>query len=376
MTNSKKILWWIVGIIVLIVIVLVAISSSRSNSNIKIGAIYPLTGGLASYGEPSQKAAQLAADEINAAGGINGKKLEIDFQDHKCDPKTAVSVLQQLTGEGVKVFTSAACTGAVVSMEPILQSTNSVLVSTLTTGAKLTGSSPNFFRNWGSDIAESKLFADAIRTAGYKKVVAINEQTDYAAGLVTGIQNFLKNDNVQVSAESFPTGTTDVRTQLTKLKSLNPDLIFISPQTVTTGEIILSQMEELNFKPVHIFINDNITKSADLLSKHAKLLEGAVGADYVIAQNADTQNLLQKYKAKYGTDCPQTNICVGAYDTINLLADAIKNKGYDANAIKSYLSSVNYSGVGGNISFDNQNDRKDANYSLFQVKNGVASVSK
>jgi len=216
----------IISILVILVIIIgyFTFSHSSQNASIKIGAIYPLTGGLASYGEPSQKAAQLAVDEINASGGINGQKLEIDFQDHKCDPKTAVASLQQLLAQGVKIFTSAACTGTVLSMEPVLQSNGAVLLGTTISGAKITGSSPNVFRNWGSDNDESKLFANLIKNQGYTKVAAIYEETDYAKGLVLGMQNDLSSSSVNVNTESFQTGATDVRTQLTKLKASNPEV--------------------------------------------------------------------------------------------------------------------------------------------------------
>ena len=289
---------WSLFIIVIVIIIVIAVVANKSfsSSTIKIGAMYPLTGGLATYGEPSQKTAQLAVDDINAAGGINGKKLEVVFQDHKCDPKAAVSALQQLTGSGIRVFTSGACTGTVLAMEPILQSTDSVLVGSTLSGSKISSSSPNVFRNWGQDINEAKLFADTIKQAGYKKVAVIYEETDYAKGLEVALENYLKGTSVKVSSESFTTGATDIRTQLTKLKGGNPDLLFVSPQTVTSGEVVLSQMEELKFSPARIFVNDNVIKSADLVSKHAKILQGALGGDYVIAQNDKLAAVLQKYK--------------------------------------------------------------------------------
>ncbi len=361
-----------IGAIIIILIGYFTINHSSQSKTIRIGAIYPLTGGLATYGEPSQKTAQLAMNEINAAGGINGKKLEIVFQDHKCDPKTAVAALQQLIGQGIKVFTSAACTGTIFSMEPVLQSNDAILLGTTITGAKITGSSPNVFRNWGSDADESKLFAELIKKQGYKKVAAIHEETDYAKGLVLGMQSDLQGSGVSVAVESFSTGATDVRTQLTKLKAANPDVVFISPQTVTSGEIILSQMEELNFKPAHILVNDNIIKAAQLVSKHASLLEGALGGDYVVASSEKFTELLAKYANAYGEDCPQTNICAAVYDTVYTLADAVRAKGYDAEAVQSYLHSVDYSGVSGEVSFDDKNDRKGTSYSLFEVKNGAS----
>ena len=129
--------------------------------------------------------------EINNAGGINGKKLEIDFQDHKCDPKTAVAGFQQLNSKGVKIFTSAACTGTMVALAPELKGNKAVFLSDVLSGGKITGLSANIFRNWGSDVNESKLFAEKIKASGYKKVAIIYEDTDYAKGIKLNLEKFL-----------------------------------------------------------------------------------------------------------------------------------------------------------------------------------------
>ncbi len=81
------------SIVVLVLIGGVWLYTNKNNSKpLQIVALFPLTGGLASYGEPAQKAAQLAVEDINARGGIKGKKLEVIYQDHQCDPKTALSI--------------------------------------------------------------------------------------------------------------------------------------------------------------------------------------------------------------------------------------------------------------------------------------------
>ncbi len=370
---NKKI-WWIVGIIVVVALILAVSLKPAQNSTIKIGALYPLTGGLVTYGEPSQKTAQMVVTEINNAGGINGKKFEIDFQDHKCDPKTAVAAFQQLNSvNGIKIFTSAACTGTMVSLAPMLKDGNALFVSDVLSGAKITGLSPYVFRNWGSDINESRLFADKIKQAGYKTVGVVYEETDYAKGIKINLENFLKDSGVTVVSESFPTGTTDVRTQLTKLKSEKPDILLISPQTVTSAEVVLKQMEDLNFRP-KLLVNDNVTISKDLVMKHKDILEGALGANYVAPSNSKTDSILAMYKNTYGQDCPQTTVCVETYDTIHLIADAMKINGNDVAKIKAYLNSVNYDGAGGQISFDTNNDRANADYTLFLVKNGQATA--
>lgn len=351
--------------------------NSAQAETVKIGALYPLTGGLAQYGELAQKTAQIAIDEINAAGGINGKKVEIVIQDHKCDPKEAISVFEQLTSaRGIKVFTSAACTGTVVSVGSLLEQKNAVLLTTVLSGPKASGVSPYLFRNYASDANEARLFAEEIRAKGYKKVAIINEETDYAKGLRSALEGYLKNSGVTIVGESFATGATDVRAQLTKLKAENADVVFVSPQTVTSGEVVLKQMEDLQFKPKHLFVNDNVIKSKDLVGKHAALLEGALGGDYIIPKTEAIQILLDKYMAKYGAECPQPNMCAVVYDTVNILVKAVAEKGENAQSVQGYLQSLQYAGITGTIAFDEKGDRKNADYALFEVKSGQAIMNK
>jgi len=374
MSKTTKIILGMIVVIIIVIGVWYFMTKQTPGGEIKIGALFPLTGGLAQYGEVAQKSAQIAMDEINANGGINGKKLVIDFQDHQCNPQTAVTLFEQLNSvENINIFTSAACSGTVSALAPKLNETKSLLLGTITTANSLTGVSPYFFRNWASDGAEAELLSQKIKSIGINKLGVINEETDYAKGLRTSIEKDLSGTGIIITGESFTTGSTDIRTQLTKLKSENLDAIFLSPQTVTTGDMILKQMTDLGFKPKHIFVNDNILKSLTLLSSYKNLLENAISGDYVPNMNK-ASNFLAEYNKKYGP-CPQPNLGASVYDAIKLLAQAIEKNGYDAEKVKNYLKTINYNGITGNISFDQNNNRSNANYFLFIIKNGKAVQS-
>ncbi len=370
----KKIIWTVVTIVIVIAIIVTALVSQKGNTaTIKIAGLYPLTGGLASYGEPAQKAALIAVEDINATGGINGKKLELVSEDHKCDPKTMVSLFEKTVNvDGIHIMTSVACSGTVSAVAPNLEKNDTVLLGTVTSGSKLTAVSPNFYRNWASDGQEAKLLSNQVIAKGYKTVAVIYEETDYAKGLKIAMENDLKDSGVKIVSESFVSGATDVRTQLTKLQAVKADVLFVSVQTVPSGETVLTQIEQLKFQPKALFVNDNILKAAPLLTNHTALLDGAIGGDYVFHGSDGLNALLAKYKAKYGQDCPQVNICAAEYDAIAMIAQGIKENGETSAGVKSYLSHAKYQGISGTISFDSNNDRSDANYSLFVIKGGKA----
>src|SRR5574341_2690204 len=139
------------GLVAISVFLLLAITSCapKSTEPVTIGALFPLTGGLAQYGEAAQTAAALAVEEINAQGGVNGRLLVIDYQDHQCNAKTAVSIFEQLyAAKKIRIFTSAACSGTVLSIAPLLESKEALLFGTLVSTPKITGISPWVFRNW------------------------------------------------------------------------------------------------------------------------------------------------------------------------------------------------------------------------------------
>jgi len=364
---------WIIGIVVVLLIIgLIVYANNQKKEEITIGALYPLSGGLAQYGEVAQKSAEIAVDDINSVGGNNGKKLVVDYQDHQCNSQTALSLFKQMNSvKKISIFSSAACSGTALAIIPVLNDSESLLLGTITTTPKLSGSSPYFFRNWASDDKEAKIVAEEIKKKNISKLGIIYEETDYAKGLKLSLEKYLNNTNIKIISDSFTSDSKDIRTQLSKLKSDDVDAIFLSPQTVTTGDIILKQMEELSFQPNIIFINDNILKSWTLLQTHTAFLENSIGTDYV--PNMDkAQEFLKKYKEKYGIDCPQPNVGASIYDAISLLAQAIKEKGNNAEGVRYYLSSVNYPGISGNISFDSNNDRNNAEYTLFVVKGGKA----
>ncbi|MDB5259178.1 MAG: hypothetical protein JWO73_386, partial [Candidatus Taylorbacteria bacterium] len=362
-------------IFLVIFILLVHFFSGIREDNLKriirIGALLPLSGGLATYGEPAKNMAMIAQDEINADGGINGQSLEIAFEDHKCDPKTALSAFEKLLSQdNVRIFTSVACSGTVSSIAPTLQKKNAILLGTVTSADRLSGISPNFFRNWASDKQEAKLLADEIVRKGYKTVGVIYEETDYAKGLKLSLEGFLEGTGVAVSGESFISGSKDVRSQIAKIKSVKPEVVFVSVQTVPSGEIVLTQMEQMQFHP-NLFVNDNIVKAASLVRGHSMLLEGAIGGDYVFQTSKDLSVPLSKYKERYGAECPQINICAAEYDAIKLIAEALRSAGEDSSdKVRQHLKNAAYQGLSGKISFDASNDRTDSHYSLFIIKEG------
>jgi branched-chain amino acid transport system substrate-binding protein len=318
----------------------------------------------------------MAIEEINANGGVNGKILKLNLQDHKCDAKEAVAIYKQFKSKTV-VFSSVACSGTGLAIAPMLENDKEILFGTTLSTPKMSGVSKNLFRNWASDAKEAELFANLLKTVEYQKIGIIYEETDYAKGLKNSLeQEILANGKKEIYSEGFTSGATDVRSQLTKLQSNNVDVVFISPQTVTTAEVVIKQMTELKFKPRILLVNDNIIKADPLLKKYSVFLQGAYGADYKVTNSKAIEDFKIKYQKRFGEDCKQINICIAQYDAVKLIAKSLvatEKDGYSSLKIQEHIKNVNYQGLSGNISFDSNNDRVNANYTLLKINNGVVA---
>ena len=159
---------------------------------IKIGVAGPHSGDLASYGLPSVNAAKLVAEEINAAGGINGKMIELLIEDTVCKPEIATNTATKLVSDGAQMVLGGICSGATKAALPIYLDAGILVMSPSATNPPLTqsGDYPNFFRTIAPDDAQAQLDVDfAINNLGLSKIAVIHDKQDYGKGLPNLLRN-------------------------------------------------------------------------------------------------------------------------------------------------------------------------------------------
>ncbi len=380
----NTLLKWIVGIVIVVLIawggyVLYQKYSGSIDGGvatgepIKIGFIGALTGDAAAYGEGARNTVALAVDEINKSGGVDGRPLEVVYEDGKCNGKDAANAAQKLVNvDKVMVIFGGSCSGETLSAIPIVEVGKVVLVSGTATSPDLTGKSKFFFRTYPSDAKQGEIVADAANAKGWKKVVAIQEQTDYALGYYKAFENRFKQLGGTVTKEEFATSVTDVRSLLTKLKNQKPDALLISVQTPAAGERILKQLQDLKWKPalivIDILVNDTAT-----VERNKEYLEGAIGADFALDQNNQKlQNFLAAYKAMFNADVPFTSYNTAVYDSVYVIKDGIMAVGLDGEKIADWSRTIkDWAGASGMITIDANGDRASA-HSVKVVKDGKA----
>ncbi len=333
-------------------------AATTDSSKVVIGGVAPLSGDAAVYGLPLQRVVEIAKERINAAGGVDGKPLEIIWSDAFCNKEAANKAANKLVNvDGVKVIIGGFCSDETLGVASITENKGVITFSPASSSPKVTDAGDYIFRNWPSDSSQGKLLAKHSLDNGYKKVGVIYEQTDYALGIKDTFEAAMTAGGGEVVSENFGAETTDFRAQLLKMKGAGIDALLINPQTAPKGEGIVKQLKEMDFK-VAFLGNDVFMGSNDVMANYGEFLEGTVGAEgsYDSAHPEWTE-LQGKYKEQYGEDVPYPAYMASGYDAIYILTEAIKAAGHDADKVKGYLYGIKgRKGVAGELTIDENGD--------------------
>ncbi len=357
----------IIAGIVISVLIIWAIIAGISNTKkeavtgdtVKVGVILPLTGDAAVYGEPARNVFNLATEEINAAGGVKGKKIQLILEDGKCSGDDAVSAAQKLVNiDAVQVIIGGFCSSEALAAIPVVEVKKVALFSSSASSPDLTGKSKYFFRNYPSDSSQGTVIAETAFAMGIKKVGFIQEQTDYALGIYKSFSAKFQELGGTIEKVEVPSSAKDFRSHLSKLKSDKMDAIFVDVQAPSTGDLIFQQMRQQGMK-TRILLNDVIMGHGETVAKNKDLLEGAIGAEFgVDSTNPKYINFVNAYKAKYNADIMYASYAQTEYDAVYMVKDIIEAVGYDGEKIAEYGHTIkDWKGASGNVTVGSNGDR-------------------
>jgi branched-chain amino acid transport system substrate-binding protein len=339
---------------------------------VKIGSVAPLTGGIAHLGKDNENGARLAIDEANASGvSLGGKKVKFELlsEDDQADPKVGNTVAQKLLDAKVAGVVGHLNSGTTIPASAIYNQAGLPMISGSATNPALTEQGfKAVFRVVGRDDQQGPAVANYLATTNKPKTVAvIDDATAYGEGLANEVEKTLKAAGVKVLPREKGTDkTVDWKAVLTKIKGKKPDAVFFGGMDATGGPL-LKQARELKMAAVFAFGDGACTdKMAELAGAAA---EGLVCSQAGIPVQAAGKKFLDAYKAKFKIDpilySPFT------YDAANLLIQAMKQAGSSEPAkYLPVLAAINYNGASGNIQFDEKGDRKDAEMTIFTLKEG------
>ena len=294
----------------------------------------------------------------NAAGGISGRQIEMIYEDGKCNGKDGANAMQKLVNvDQVKIVIGGFCSSESLAAAPIAMNNKVLLFSPGSSSPDLSNAGPYFFRNYPSDATQGRVLAEvAYNQKDWQKAAVIQEQLDYPLGVYNVFAEVFTALGGEVNVETFPSGTSDFRTQLTKLKTDSPDVLLVSVQTPQAAEIILRQVNELQWE-VNLMGVDVIAGS-DLPQTNPDLVEGMIVAEFGFDRsNPKFQKFIAAYQDVYGEEPPYLNYAQTEYDSIYILKDAIEAVGEDVDKIVDWLNNLeDWAGVSGLVSFDDNGD--------------------
>ena len=339
---------------------------------IKIGHVAPLTGGIAHLGKDNENGARLALEEANAANiKIDGKdaKFVMLAEDDQADPKIGTTIAQKLIDAKVAGVVGHLNSGVSIPASSVYSAANIPMISGSATNPQLTEQGlKGVFRVMGRDDQQGPALASYLAANNKPKLVAvIDDATAYGEGLANEVEKFFKGANVRVlPREKGDDKRADWKAVLTKVKGRNPDVVFYGGMDATAGPL-LKQARELNIKAVFSFGDGGCTdKMIELAGAGA---EGMLCSQAGLPPAAASKKFLDAYKARFKVDpilySPFT------YDAMQALIAAIKSaNSADPAKYLPALQKVEFVGATGKIAFDEKGDRKDAEMSIFQVKEG------
>lgn len=366
---------WIVGILIIVVVIAVVVLTKKptSTETIKIGAVIGLTGDAASWGEMSLRGAQMAVEDLNKKGGVNGKKVELLVEDMKSSSQGSISAVQKLTSiDKVNAIIGPTWIDVYQGAQGVVEGKNIVMI-TPDSGVEAFNTptvNKNTFSLWYRSQPKAELLNDFLKSKDVKRLVIIHQNDAYYNDLGARIESgAVKRGITVVRHESINGGETDFKTLLTKVKSDKADMVFFA----------LYDQKAM----------DAFFKNRTQLALETPLVTDEFGQDYL--ENPDYKSLVNdlyffsatrqddsfevEFKKKYEGLVPRFGASNG-YDTIMILAQALAKQPED---LVGYVKNTTFKTITfGEMKFDAINgvETKNETYEMKRVKDGAAVILK
>jgi branched-chain amino acid transport system substrate-binding protein len=321
-------------------------------SDIPIGVYAALTGDQAAFGNATVNGLRLAADEINAAGGVLGRKIRLVVEDDQGRAEEAASVVTKLiTSNGVVGLIGENSSNQSLAAAPIAQNNHIPMISPSSTNPAVTEKGEYIFRVCFTDPYQGKALAAFVYNELKAKSVGIlvDRKNDYSVGLAEFFRKDYEALGGKVVAEqSYTGGDTEFRPQLTAIKNLAPDVLFIPGFYTEVGQLAI-QARDLGINiPL---VGGDGWDSSTIIDIGGKSIEGSYFSDHYFV--GDTRPVVQRFVAEYvkrHQKQPEANASLG-YDALQIFVAAIRRAGsLDGKAIRDQIAATkDYQGVSGTI---------------------------
>ncbi len=357
----------ICGLLLSLILVAACSAPESRSDNIKIGAFLSMTGATSAYGISASNAINLAADEANAGGGIDGKQIEVDIEDDESNTQQVPEAVNHLIKEH-KVHALIAEPVSTRSMvaAPIAQQNQIVMISSASVKPELTMQGDYIFRACFISSTEgdaiAKFAVDHLKSKS--AAIILDDKNDYAVVLAGFFaDSFKKRGGQIVSEQKYKANATELTAQINAIKTAAPDIVF-APGFYTTAPLVASEVKKSGIKST--LIGSDGWDSPNLLNNGGGPFEGVYFANHFWSGSDDpmVRKFIADYQAKYGV-APDA-LAATAYDAARMLFDAFKRaKSTESAAVRNALAQTkDFPGVTGKITLDSNRNAQVPVYML------------
>lgn len=341
---------------------------SAETGPIKLGLIAPLTGDVAAIGTDILSGAKYAVDQVNAAGGIGGRMVELIAEDGKCTGSAGASAAQKLVNvDGVAAIIGGLCSSETLAAAPIVEAGQVPMISPGSSSPDVTTAGEYVYRNYPSDALKTTAMANYIQSQNWKRVAIISENSDFTQAFRESLAAKL-GDGAVVFNEIVEPGTKDYRTLLNRLKKTEFDVFFPNSQSDANMAILITQFRQQGF--TQPMLAHDVADSATINAAAPEASQGFLLIS--VPTSGQGTPFEQSFVAAQGA--PQSSISWAAhsYDAANVLMTAMKAKGTDGPTVKSVLDALTgYQGVVGEFNFDQNGDVVGIPFVLKEHRDGT-----
>jgi branched-chain amino acid transport system substrate-binding protein len=322
---------------------------------IQVGFFGALTGPTATFALSGKNGSALAADELNAAGGVLGKRLEFVVEDDRGEPSEAASAVSKLiTRDHVVALIGEQASSRTIAAAPIAQSYGVPMISPTSTNVEVTKKGDYIFRACFTDPYQGSVLASfAQKNLGAKTAAQlVDVRNDYSVGLAAAFrESFEKAGGRIVAEQKYSEGDSDFSAQLTAIAALHPDVLVV-PGYYTDAGLVARQAKSLGVTAT--LLGADGWDSPKLAEIGGAAVEGAYFSNHysVDDPSPSVRRFVDAYHKRYGAD--PDSIAALSYDAVRLLADAIRRAGStEGKRVRDALAGTrDFDGVTGRITMD------------------------
>lgn len=342
--------------------------SGGGGDKVRIGVFMSLTGDTANFGISSTNGIKMAAEEVNATGGINGKQIELLVQDDRSDASEAATIVTKfVTQDQVHAILGEVASSRSIAAAPIAQNAKIPMLTPSSTNPEVTKKGDFIFRSCFIDPVQGAAIAQfGARTLNAKRgALMVDRKNDYSTGLEKVINEvFTRLGGQIVVTQSYQAADQDFNAQITSIKGANPDVIFVPGYYGDVGLFAKQARDKGITVPI---VGGDGWDSPSLYQIGGAALNGCYFSNHYSPDDADplVQKFVSDYKSRYGS-VPDA-LAATAYDAARIMFDAIKRaNSLDGTAIRNALAATKeFPGVTGKVTF---NENRDAVKPIVMIK--------